>query len=314
MAKTRLILLAISVLLVSALFLVWNLRGPVWFILELRSTKLLALLLVGAATGVATVLFQTVANNRLLTPGLVGFDALFVFLQTALILTLGGIGYVQMPESLSFVFEALVLLIAAQVLFQGLMRRSADDVMKMVLTGIILGTLLRGLAEMGQRLLDPSEFAIVQQSMFASFGAVAPARLGIAAVIFVGVFACALYLSPALDVAALGRQRARALGLGYDRLILQALALLSVLVAVSTALVGPITFLGLLAASLAREIVPAHRHKLILPASALVGAFILVIGQFLFERLLGLQSTLAVVVELFGGAAFLFLILRRRAA
>jgi iron complex transport system permease protein len=167
---------------------------------------------------------------------------------------------------------------------------------------------------MGQRLLDPSEFAIVQQSMFASFGAVAPVRLGIAAVIFVGVFACALYLSPALDVAALGRHRARALGLGYDRLILQALALLSVLVAVSTALVGPITFLGLLAASLAREIVPAHRHKLILPASALVGAFILVTGQFLFERLLGLQSTLAVVVELFGGAAFLFLILRRRAA
>jgi iron complex transport system permease protein len=304
--------LTLAVVAMSVLFLGWNLRGPVLFILELRITKLLALLLVGAATGVATVLFQTVANNRLLTPGLVGFDALFVFLQTLLILTLGGVGYAQLPKGFGFVIETLVLLIAALALFQTLLRRSADDMMKMVLTGIILGTLLRGLAEMGQRLLDPSEFAMVQQTMFASFGAVDPGRLTLSGIVFVGVFAAALRLSPALDVAALGRQRARSLGLGYDRLIRQALGMLSVLIAVSTALVGPITFLGLLAASLAREVIPDHRHLIILPASALLGALILVTGQVLFERLLGLQSTLAVVVELFGGAAFLFLILRRR--
>jgi iron complex transport system permease protein len=230
------------------------------------------------------------------------------------VLGLGGVGYVQLPESLSFIAEALILLAAAQILFFALLRKSADDLMKMVLTGIILGTLLRGLSELGQRLLDPSEFAMVQQATFASFSSVGPGRLAIAAVVFVGAFASAMYVSPALDVAILGRQRARALGLAYDRLVLWTLGLLSVLVAVSTALVGPITFLGLLASALARELIPDHRHRLILPAAALLGAVILIAGQFLFERLLGLQSTLAVVVELFGGAAFLVLVLRRRAS
>lgn len=312
MARTRLLWLGITLVAICLLFLAWNLRGPVWFILGLRSTKLAALVLVGGATGVATVLFQTVTSNRLMTPGLVGFDALFVFLQTMLILTLGGLGYARLPDGISFVFEALVLLGAAQLLFFGLLRKNAGDVMKMVLTGIILGTLLRGLADLGQRLLDPSEFAMLQSATFASFGAVAPERLWIAAAVFVGVLVAALRLSPALDVAVLGRTTGRGLGLGYDRLILQALAMVSVLVAVSTALVGPITFLGLLAASLAREILPSHRHLHILPAAAMVGAIILVAGQFLFERVFGLQSTLAVVVELLGGALFLYLVLKRR--
>jgi iron complex transport system permease protein len=312
MGNKTLVLLGTALLLASALFLLWDLREPKGFILELRATKLSALILVGAATGVATVLFQTVANNRLLTPGLVGFDALFVFLQTLMVLGLGGLGYVQIPANTRFILEALVLLGFAQLLFVTLLRKSAQDVMKMVLTGIILGTLLRGLADMGQRLLNPSEFAMVQQAMFASFSAVDPMRLGLSAGLLAGGFAVALHISPALDVAALGRLRARALGLGYDRLILLALGLLSVLVAVSTALVGPVTFLGLLAASLAREALKDHRHRLLLPASAVIGALILTLGQFLFERVLGLQSTLAVVVELLGGALFLYLVLRRR--
>ncbi|EPX75489.1 ABC ferric siderophore transporter, inner membrane subunit [Salipiger mucosus DSM 16094] len=93
-----------------------------------------------------------------------------------------------------------------------------------------------------------------------------------------------------------------------------ALALVAAMIAVSTALVGPITFFGLLAASLARHLVDTHRHAVLIPAAALVGAVILVAGQFVFERLLSSQSALPVVVEFFGGLLFLFLVLRRRRA
>ena len=312
MAERRLILLALALALACAGFLLWQLRAPMGFILGLRATKLAALLLVGAATGAATVLFQTVAMNRLLTPGIVGFDALFLFLQSALVFGLGGLGFAALPELWRFGLETAVLMAAAMALFGLLLRRGAADMVRMILTGVILGTLLRGLAELIQRMLDPVDFAVVQQAMFVSFGAVPREALAMGAVVLLVALGLALRMAPALDVAALGRTPARTLGLDHDRVVLATLALISAMVAVATALVGPVTFLGLLSASLARALLGSHRHSVLLPGAALIGALILVAGQFGFERLLGLQSTLAVLVEFFGGILFLALVLRRR--
>ncbi|MDK3075350.1 iron chelate uptake ABC transporter family permease subunit [Sedimentitalea sp. JM2-8] len=311
MVERRLIGLGFGLLVVGSAFLFWSLRAPYGFILELRATKLVALVCVGAAVGAATVLFQTVAMNRLLTPGIVGFDALFILFQTLLVAALGGVGAAQIPGALRFVLETLVLMGAAAVLFGVVFRRGRGDVTRMILTGIILGVLLRGLAETVQRMLDPSEFAVVQQAMFASFGRVDPGQLGVAVLILSGALAIAFRLSPALDVAGLGRGTARGLGLDHDRIVWATLLLVAAMVSVSTALVGPVTFLGLLAASLARLVTDTHRHAVLIPAAALTGSVILVAGQFVFERLLSGQSALAVVVEFLGGLLFLFLALNK---
>ena len=185
MADRRLAWLAGALLLASAAFLFWGLKGPAAFILTLRGTKLAALLLVGAATGMATVLFQTVAINRLLTPGIVGFDALFVFLQSALVMGLGGLGLAQIPSTLRFGMETLLLMGAAMALFGLLLRRGAGDITRMILTGVNVGVLLRGASDLIQRMLDPSEYSVVQQAMFVSFGAVPRDALGLAAVVLV---------------------------------------------------------------------------------------------------------------------------------
>lgn len=310
MVERRLILLAGLLVLACGLFLLWNLRAPMGFILSLRLTKLAALCVVGAAIGSATVLFQTIAANRMLTPGIVGFDALFVFIQTMLVLTLGGVGFSALPSLAQFGMETLVLVAAALALFGVLLRKGAEDILRLVLTGVILGVLLRGLAGLAQRLLDPSEFSIVQQATFATFGPVDKTQLAIASVILAASLLGALRIARYLDVVALGRTVALPLGVDYDRVVFLALGLVALLVATSTALVGPITFLGLLASSLAHAALPTWRHSRLLPAAALIGATILVSGQFVFERLLGLQSTLSVVVEFAGGLLFLFLILR----
>lgn len=311
MADRRVLYLWLGLLVLSAGFLAWHLRAPVGFILELRATKLAALICVGAATGAATILFQTIAMNRLLTPGIVGFDALFVLMQTLLVATLGGLGVAQIPSALRFGIEALVLMAAATALFGVLLRRDASDVTRMILTGVILGVLLRGFAEMVQRLLDPSEFAVVQQAMFASFGRVDSSQLFAAVGLLSLALIAAMRLAPALDVAGLGRGTARGLGLDHDRIVFLSLLLIAAMVSISTALVGPITFLGLLAASLARHLADTHRHAVLIPAAALIGAIILVAGQFVFERVLSQQSALAVVVEFFGGLLFLALVLRK---
>lgn len=312
MIDRRLAILLTVLAVAALLFLGWGLRPPYPLILSLRGTKLAALILVGASVGAATVMFQTVANNRLLTPGIVGFDALFVLLQTTLVVSLGGTGFAGLPPVPKFLIETAILTCAAMLLFGAVLRRGADDMTRLVLTGVIVGILMRGLAVFMQRVLDPSEFAVVQQASFPTFGAVPAGLLVIAAPVFLVTLFLSMRLAPALDVAALGRTQSLSLGNDHDRLVLAALALIAVLIAVSTALSGPITFLGLLAASLGAAFTRSWRHRLTIPAAAATGALILVFGQFIFERILGFQSTLAVIVEFLGGLLFLFLVLKRR--
>ena len=308
----RLVLLIGALALFSGLFLLWGLRAPYGFILSLRGTKLAALLLVGASVGAATVMFQTVAANRLLTPGIVGFDALFVLMQTSLVMLIGSAGMAMLPQLPKFLLEATIMTAAAVALFGLVLRRGAGDMTRLVLTGVIVGILMRGLTAFMQRVLDPSEFATVQAASFASFGAVDRTQLAIAAPVFLVALLLSMRLAPALDVAALGRTPSRSLGVDHDRLVLAVLALISVMIAVGTALSGPVTFLGLLAASLGASVAGSARHRLMIPAAAATGALILTAGQFVFERILGLQSTLAVIVEFLGGLLFLFLVLKRR--
>ena len=170
--------------------------------------------------------------------------------------------------------------------------------------------LFRSLTSLMARVLDPNAYAVVQQAGFASFARVDATLLPLAALLVLGCLALALRLGPALDVLALGRPMALSLGLAHDRLMRLVLALVAVLVAVSTALVGPLAFLGLIVAGFAHLLSPSHRHRVLLPIAMLLGALLLVAGQTLFERALGLQSALSVVIEGLGGLFFLWLLLK----
>lgn len=302
----------LALLAAAALYLLPGL-GPKWqFVLMLRSTRLAGLILVGVAIAVATVLFQTVARNRILTPQIMGLDALFLFLQTALVAGLGPVGLAALPGSLRFAAELALLIGASLLLFGTLLGRGAQDVPRMILTGVILGILLRALAGFLTRVMDPNAFVIVQAETVASFSRVDAGLLPFAGLLTTAAAGAALWLPPRLDVLALGRPTAISLGLRHDALVLTALALVAVLVAVATALVGPLAFLGLLIAALARPLAGTDRHRPVLLTAMLLAAVMLVIGQTLFERMLGLQSTLPAVVEFAGGLVFLFLLLRGR--
>lgn len=260
----------------------------------------------------STVVFQTVTGNRILTPAIMGFDALFLLIQTLLVFLLGGTAYIGLLGPSKFLLETAVMMAAAMALFSLLLGRGRQDMHRMILVGVIFGVLFRSLTTFFQRIIDPSEFAVVQSAMFASFGSVDPTQLSIASAVCIVVLAVLWRLVETLDVLALGRNSAIGLGLAYDRLALVLLALVAALVSVSTALVGPITFLGLLVSAMAHSLMRSHRHALLLPAAGMISALVLVAGQGLFERVLRLQSTLAVIIEFLGGMLFLYLVLRGR--
>lgn len=292
------------------------------FLLNLRGTRLAGLLILGVATGIGTVLFQTIAANRILTPSMMGFDSLFGLMQTVIVAALGVAGTATLDGVARFWLAVAAMLVLALGLFVPLLGRGGRDVPRMILTGLILGVLFRSLGGLLTRVMDPNAFAVVQSLSAASLTRIDPAVLPWAGAMTAGAALAAMALARQFDVLGLGRPHAVSLGLRVPALTVGGLALVALMTAAGTAMAGSIAagspigegagFFGLIAAGLARGLTGSARHAVLLPAAALSAAIVLVIGQTVFERVLGLAGTLSVVIEFVGGMLFLYLLLKGR--
>ena len=92
------------------------------------------------------------------------------------------------------------------------------------------------------------------------------------------------------------------------------MVIVAILVSVSTALVGPITFLGLLVVNLAREFLNTYEHKYLFIGSSLISIVALLGGQLLIERVFNFSTPISVVINLIGGVYFLYLLLKENGA
>lgn len=300
----RLAMMAAVAVLVGVAFMTIGLRGNLAFVVELRAARLAAMVLVGVAVAVSTVVFQTVCANRIITPSIMGLDALYVFCQTALVFALSGFGFAGIDPRLHFLGNFTAMTSLALALFLPMLRRRFDLTL-MLLTGVVLGVLFRSLTTLLARLLDPNDFAVLQGTVFASFNAVEPDLLLLAGVITVVGVAIAWRARHVLDVLALGTDTAIGLGLAWRGTAAGLLVVVAALVSASTALVGPMAFLGLLVVSLTERIVGTNRHAILLPAAALTAIIVLVGGQTVLQHALGGEGSLGIVVEFVGGIVFL---------
>lgn len=310
MWRSRLLLLVALLIVCSGLFMTVGARGNWGFVIPFRGTKLATLIVVGIAISTSTVLFQTITQNRILTPSIMGFDALYILLLTAAVYFLGGQEVARMSEHAVFAFSSILLIVASLVLFGTLLWQVRADIYRMILTGIIFGVLFRSLTSFMQRMIDPNEFSIIQVASFARFNKIDMELLAISATVTAVALAFAWRMRFRLDVLALGHDAAVNLGESPRRGQFESLILIAILVSASTALVGPVAFLGLLVVSLTHVIIPTGSHAVLLLSTALVSSIVLVSGQFALERLLGLSTPLSVVVDLLGGLVFLTLLLR----
>ncbi|MET4058547.1 iron complex transport system permease protein [Arthrobacter sp. UYP6] len=308
--KFWIISLGIAAAALVALFMTIELRGNLGYILPRRAIKVASMILVAYAVGVSTVLFQTVTGNRILTPSIMGFDALYILLQAVLVFALGGQAVLTMSEPVRFVTEIVLMVGFSFLLYRWLFTGGGKSLHLMLLVGIIFGTMFRGFSSLLQRLIDPSEFIILQDLFFASFNNVDGALLGYSAVAVALVSIMAWRMRSSFDVLALGRDTAVNLGVDHTKAVTVTLVICSVLVAVSTALVGPVTFFGLLVASLAYQLCSHFRHTAVLPIAVLLGIIALVGGQLVLERIFAFDTALSIVIEFVGGIVFLILLLR----
>lgn len=292
------------------LFMTLNAKGRWDFILPFRGMKVLSMVLVAYAIAVSTVLFQTVSHNRILTPSIMGFDALYVLIQTSLIFAIGSANVTALDPRLLFAFEVAIMVAFSSVLYRWIFSGGSHSLHLLVLVGIVFGVLFRSLSSFMQRIIDPNEFVLLQDRLFANFNGVESNLLVISTAAVLVVSIIGWRLMHVYDVLALGREISVNLGIDHHRVVTIVLMLVAVLVSVSTALVGPVTFFGLLVANLAYQLAGTHKHCFVLPIAALLAAICLIGGQLILERIFAFDTALSIVIEFVGGIVFLALLIR----
>ncbi len=310
--RPRLVLLTLGVVCIAlaVLFMTYDLKGSLSFALELRARKLGGLALVGFAVAYSTVLFHTATRNRILTPSLMGFDSLYQLIQTGAAFFFGTFAVLQLDVRLRFAIEVTVMLTFAGLLYRWLFGKDDRDLYVLVLVGIVMGTMFSSLTSLVSRLIDPNEFITLQDRLFANFSTVNQDLLFVSFAVIGVAVVLSWPLLGRLDVVALGREHSTNLGVDHQRLVNIVLIVIALLVSVSTALVGPVTFLGLLVANLAYQVTGTFRHRYTVPAAALLGMSALIGGQFILQEVLNSTTRLSVVVSFVGGVYFILLLWR----
>ncbi|MFC4626299.1 iron chelate uptake ABC transporter family permease subunit [Daeguia caeni] len=306
-------LLALLTLVACVAFMTLGAKGSWAFILSFRGTKLLAMVLVAYAIAVSTVLFQTITNNRILTPSIMGFDALYILIQTLVVFLFGAIQIDWLGPNIRFMAETAVMVIFSISLYYWLFSGAVRSLHLVMLVGIICGVFFRSISNLLQRMLDPNLFAILQDRFFASFNTINTDILTLSVIIIAVVTLYGWRYLHVFDVLALGRDQAINLGVDHRRMVRTILLLVTVLVSVSTALVGPITFFGLLVANLAYMVAGSSKHRIVLPVAILLAILCVVAGQTILERVFAFNTALSVVIEFLGGLVFIILLVRGNA-
>ncbi|MEM9204315.1 MAG: iron chelate uptake ABC transporter family permease subunit [Actinomycetota bacterium] len=313
-SNRRVLIVAVCLVLTYAaavaIFMTYDIQGSLSFALELRFKKVLAITLVSTSLATAAVLFHTITGNRILTPALIGLDSLYILIQSVSVAMFGALTVVRFDERIRFAFAVAVMIAFVLILNAVFLRRTLTDLPLLVLGGIVLGGMFSSLTAFVARLLDPTEFLILEDLLFASFTLVNEELLLISSIVIVSILAVIVRMRRVLDLVALGRPTAIALGADYDRVNRRLIILIAVLVAVPTALVGPVTFLGLLASNATYEMTKSFRHHVTVPIAALSAATLLLAAQFVLEELFDFATRPSVIVGFVGGIVFIVLVLR----
>lgn len=296
--------------------LAWDNPMPVgtdgfWIIAKMRAGNILTMVIVAACQAVATVAFQTVTNNRIITPSIMGFEALYRVVQTGAVFFLGVAGITFFTGVSQFVLQVIIMVALSVALYGWLLSGKLGNIQIMLLVGIIIGTGLGSIATFMQRLLTPSEFDVLTARLF---GSMSNADMSYMPVAIPLVIISCLYLvgsSKKLNVLALGKETTMNLGLNHRAEVMKTLFFVSILMAVTTALVGPLTFLGFLVATLAYQLADTYDHKYIYPMAFLVGFVVLAGAYFVMKNIFYAQGVVGIIIEAVGGITFLIFILRK---
>ncbi|QKF65332.1 iron chelate uptake ABC transporter family permease subunit [Campylobacter corcagiensis] len=311
--RTKLIIMAVLVAVFGLVYLFYGLNFKFFeFSMSLRIPKFLAMLLVAYCIGAATLIFQTIIKNTIVTPCLLGMNSLYLLIHTAVMFFLGSASVFVLNKFASFMLDLVLMGSIATFLYSYLFRVTGHNVLYVLLTGTVMATLFSSLQNSMVRVMDPNEYDALLSSLVASFNNVNSDILGFA---FIVAFVLSIVFYKdlkLLDAISLGKEMAINLGIDYDKVTKRLLLGVALFIAVATALVGPISFLGLIIANLSRQFFNTYRHSYLIAGSIFFGMIVLIVGQVIVERVFVLSVPISVFISIMGGGYFMYLLVVNR--
>lgn len=282
------------------------------YVIPKRMTKLATIVIGGICVAIASIIFQTLAGNRILTPAIMGYEAIYLLWQALLLLIAGAHGIAALGIAGNFVVSALLILGYSWLIQRWVLRNSSNDIYQMLLLGFVLTMVIMTFAQFVQLRISPGEFSIFQGFSYASFDRAQPETLLYSTLIVLGVLLFLWPNLPTLDVIPLGRDQAISFGIDYSRCLNKYFALIALLVAISTSLIGPTAFMGIFVANIAYTLSRSSQHKTILIWGCAIAIVMFLIAQLLVEHAFNYKTTVSILVNMLCGGYFLIATMRLR--
>ncbi|HCO62842.1 MAG TPA: CRISPR-associated protein Cas5 [Clostridiales bacterium] len=312
----KLLVLGILVLLAAAAYLLVGVNVSneklFWYAMRLRAPKLLVMLVTAFAIGGASIVFQSIIQNTIVTPCLLGMNSLYTLIHTAVVFVAGSGSILAVNANLSFAVDLVLMGVAAMVIYGYLFHKTRHNVLYVLLIGTVLTSFFGSIQNTLTRVMDPNEYDALLSTLVASFSNVNAEILLLAVMLLAGIVVVFRKDLALLNVITLGRNQAINLGVDYDRCIRRLLLAVTLSIAVATAMVGPVSFMGLIIANLSRQLLRTYRHSQLILGAALFGMFTLVGGQMVVEHLFHYAVPVSVFITVGGGIYFLYLLLTNR--
>lgn len=282
------------------------------YVIPKRMARLAAMFIGGVCVAWSSIAFQTITGNRILTPAIMGYEAIYLLLQSLLILFMGTQSLVVLGANSNFFLSVLLMLGYSWAIHRWMFRDGRNNVSVLLLLGLVLTIVIGTFTQFVQLKVSPGEFSILLGFSQASFGRAESGQLLTSTIIVAAVCLAGFRTLPTLDVLSLGRDQAISLGVDYQRTVRLYLALIAVLVAVSTSLLGPTAFMGIFVANMAYALARTFRHRITLLIGCAIAVGMFILAQLAVEHVFNYRTTVGILVNLVCGAWFLALMLRTR--
>ena len=314
--RRKLLIMGVLVLLCAAAYLLVEVHfgNPRLFqyALKIRTPKLIVMLITAFAIGGASIVFQSIINNTIVTPCLLGMNSLYTLIHTAVFFFLGSTSVIATNANLSFAVDVVLMGITATIIYSWIFKKTRHNVLYVLLIGTVLTSFFSSIQTTLTRVMDPNEYDTLLSTLVASFSNVNSEIILVSLIVLAAIMFVLRKELALLDVLTLGKDQAINLGVDYDKCIRRLLLGVTLCIAVATAMVGPISFLGLIIANLSRQLLKTYRHGQLILGSALFGMIVLVGGQLIVEHVYSYAIPVSVFITVGGGLYFLYLLLTRK--
>ena len=314
--RRKLCIMAALVLLAAAAYMTVDVNFGnaklLAYSMRIRAPKLIVMLITAFAIGGASLVFQSIINNTIVTPCLLGMNSLYTLIHTAVVFCVGSGSVLAANANAAFAIDLVLMGITATLIYSYLFKKTKHNVLYVLLVGTVLTSFFSSVQSTMTRVMDPNEYDTLLTTLVASFSNVNAEIIIFALIVLAAVIFFLRRELALLDVLTLGKEQAINLGVNYDRCIRRLLLGVTLAIAVATAMVGPISFLGLIIANLARQLLRTYRHTQLILGSALFGMIVLVGGQIIVEQVFTYAVPISVFITVGGGLYFLYLLLTRR--